>query len=773
MKRILFLLPLFIAQIAFGQGTVNLSVEVHDSKQKPVSGATILLIETSTQERIEKTASVMGKADFVLDHGMLWKLYVNNFDMDREIEVPERGTSNRRMSLNYNPAFANRKAQQTVDRFNYSWSEQYFTGNEPPAKGKAMVRVKVKSRSGYAQKGVQVRMVHVASKSGFTASTDSKGMASFMLDLGQSYDVDVEDVLNISYVDVKNRPGMVLTSTVEYDKPKVNETVNGDTIVQHILKDEAASGRAFYTITVNKSGVGIGSNETVYLEEIHGKKVYVGYTNEAGEVSFLLPIGKKYMIHFNYQRDVDVIDLSKVFGYVNGAMEMTYNPNPKLEHPELFIPAKEELFLVEFENFLAKQYPAQLKPNKVGLFLKWGNKFNPKTKEALLEIGYTAAGDGIELPGNYSFILDRSGSMAGYYRIEMLKKSLIALVNQLNPGDYISVYAFDDKMELIFPHQKLGSKKKELVAAIEKIEAGGGTNMLEAMKAGYEAVMRQYSEKQNNRVILLSDGYDSNQPEVLEAAQKPYNDKVLCTSVGVGEDYNYSLLKLLAEKGRGVVHHVADSAAFMDAFLKQVLKEMQPVAYNVRLEVSFNDALKCEQLYGKTPLPGSKNPLIYHIPNLYDGANEVALALFTLKASNPEIANQPIKVRILYKEEIDGEDKVVEQTIAPEWQEGNGQLKLVVEAEQKKLYAIAEINRALKVMSDAYTAGNNERAQEVLEETIDRMNELYPKAKDADVTKLMDSMEGYLEAFKNLARKKGIQQKKARRYVPFFFLCIE
>jgi len=230
----------------------------------------------------------------------------------------------------------------------------------------------------------------------------------------------------------------------------------------------------------------------------------------------------------------------------------------------------------------------------------------------------------------------------------------------------------------------------------------------------------------------------------------------------VGEDYNYPLLKLLAEKGRGVVHHVADSAAFREVFLKKVLNELKPVAYDVRLEVSYNPVLKCEQLYGKTPLPGSKNPLIYEIPNLYNGANQVALALFTLQKSNPEVVNQPIKVRISYKEEIDGPDKIVEQSIAPEWQDGSGNLKLVVEAEQKKLYAMAELNRALKVMSDAYSLGDNARAQEVLEETITRMKDLYPKSEDADVQKLVDSMEGYLEAYKNLARKNRLNQKKGR-----------
>lgn len=752
----LFLLPGYL----MAQGEVNLIVQVKDSKQKAMSGAIIALVETAGGQRIEKTADGMGKATFVITEGKFWKLFVNNYDMDREIEVPEAGRSNRNMSLTYNPELADRHANQSFDRTGFVWTPQTYTGNEAPLAGKAMLRVKVTTRAGQPQKGITVRLLNASTKTGFTAITGTNGMANFMADMGKSYDIDVAEVLNISYVDVKNKPNLVLTSTVQYDAPKINETRYGDTIVQRILKEEAASGRAFYVLKITRYGEGIAPDETVYLQEIHGKDVYVGYTDAQGEVKFLLPIGKKYMVHFNFEKDVDVIDLSKVFGYVNGGMELTYRPNPKLENPELFIPKKEELFLVEFEQFLQKQYPAPTKPEKVGIFLRWGNAFNAQSTEALLEIGYTAKGEGMEIPGNYSFVLDRSGSMSGYYRIEMLKKSLIDLVKILSPNDYVSVIAYDDEMEIVFSHQKLGNNKQALIAAIEKIESRGGTNMLESMKKGYEFVMSKYAKNQNNRVILLTDGYDSNEPEVLEKAQEPYNDKIVCTSVGVGEGYNYALLKILAEKGRGVLHHVADSADFMEVFLKRITKELHPVAYDVKLEVSFNDKLICEHLYGKTPLPGSTNPLKYRVPNLYDGANQVALALFTLKKADPSIQNEPIIVRIRYKEKLDGPELVAEEKIFPEWQEGTGKLKIAVEKEQKKLYAIAEINRALKVMSDAYEAGDNAKAEKVLIETMDRMRELYPLADDKDIKALMDSMDGYLVAFKNLANKKALKKKK-------------
>ncbi|MDX5319992.1 MAG: hypothetical protein LPK45_02870, partial [Bacteroidota bacterium] len=183
-------------------------------------------------------------------------------------------------------------------------------------------------------------------------------------------------------------------------------------------------------------------------------------------------------------------------------------------------------------------------------------------------------------------------------------------------------------------------------------------------------------------------------------------------------------------------------------------------AYEVRLEIEFPDEFTCQQVYGKKPIPGTVNPLKFQLPNLYNGANQVALAILELKNAIPEIAQKPVKVRIRYKEKIDGPDVFVEQIIYPEWEEGDGHLRIAIEKEQKKLYAIAEMNRAIKVMSDEYSAGNHANAQKILEETIQRIRELYPDAKDKDVKALFDSMEGYLEAFKNLSRKRELGIKK-------------
>lgn len=766
MTRILFplLFLLFLPEILAAQGTVEVSVLVYDGKRKALSSVSVYFIETSTGEKIESKTDATGTAKFTVDKGKEWQLYVIDQKMDNILEVPDQGMMQRKMTVTYNPALARRESEQSFDRTGYQWSEQKYKSSDAPLAGKALLKVKVISREGVSQKNVKVNVVNVKEKTGYTASSGEAGIACFMVDLGKKYDIDVEGLLNVSYADVRNRPDLILTVTCFYDKPKVEEQRYGDTIVQRITKEAPASGRAFYTVTVLWKDKTPAANETVYLAELYGKDVYVGYTDASGVVKFMLPLGKKYMVHFNFEKDVDVIDLSNTRGYVSGGLEVTYRPNPKLEHPELFIPGREQLFLVEFENFLQKQYPKPKAPDKVGIFLKWGGKMNANSKEALLEIGYKAQLTGTQtMPGNYSFVIDRSGSMAGYYRLEKLKESLVELAKLLKPDDFVSMVTYDDDMEVIFPHQKLGNNRQALIEAIQKIEAGGGTSMLEAMKKGYEFVMSKYSPQLNNRVILLTDGWDSNQPEVLEAAQQPYNSKINCTAVGVGEDFNYALLQILAEKGRGTLHFVGDSADFNKVFLTDIMKTIQLVGYDVSLEIEYPDKVVFKHLYGKEPLPGSKNPVKYALPSLYDGQNRVALALFELQKPDADIQKTPVKVRIRYKEAVTGKEVVVEELIYPEWEEYTGTKPLVVEAEQKKLYAIAEINRALKVMADAYGSGDNETARKTLEQTMQRMKELYPNAEDEDVKKLMAQMELYLEAFKNLAKKNEIKNTPKKK----------
>jgi len=75
--------------------------------------------------------------------------------------------------------------------------------------------------------------------------------------------------------------------------------------------------------------------------------------------------------------------------------------------------------------------------------------------------------------------------------------------------------------------------------------------------------------------------------------------------------------------------------------------------------------------------------------------------------------------------------------------ESTGQLELVMESEQKKLYAIAIMNQSLKVMADAFSQDDFVKAQKAVIRAMEQIKELYPKAKDEDVANLYKRLQEY------------------------------
>jgi hypothetical protein len=82
-----------------------------------------------------------------------------------------------------------------------------------------------------------------------------------------------------------------------------------------------------------------------------------------------------------------------------------------------------------------------------------------------------------------------------------------------------------------------------------------------------------------------------------------------------------------------------------------------------------------------------------------------------------------------------------------QWQPGSQTPELVTERHQKKLWAIATINQALKVMAEAYAQGHNDQALQTLLSTRTQMQQLFPQADDKDVKKLINELDIYVRAF--------------------------
>ena len=88
------------------------------------------------------------------------------------------------------------------------------------------------------------------------------------------------------------------------------------------------------------------------------------------------------------------------------------------------------------------------------------------------------------------------------------------------------------------------------------------------------------------------------------------------------------------------------------------------------------------------------------------------------------------------------------------WVPATQNFEIILEAQHKKMYAIAVLNQSLKVMAEAFAANDNQKALHEIQYTIFQIKALYPEAKDVDVEKLVRSATDYSIALTQLIKNR-------------------
>ena len=70
----------------------------------------------------------------------------------------------------------------------------------------------------------------------------------------------------------------------------------------------------------------------------------------------------------------------------------------------------------------------------------------------LIEAMPTGVVANVQMPLNFSLVLDHSGSMSGA-KLDNLKEAAKLAVDQMGPQDWISIVIFDDKVKVVVPGQ--------------------------------------------------------------------------------------------------------------------------------------------------------------------------------------------------------------------------------------------------------------------------------------------------------------------------------
>ena len=176
-------------------------------------------------------------------------------------------------------------------------------------------------------------------------------------------------------------------------------------------------------------------------------------------------------------------------------------------------------------------------------------------------------------PLNFCLVLDRSGSMAGA-KIQSLKEAVSDVIGALRPQDVVSIVLFDDTVQVLVPAQA-ADDIAALQNAIERIAEQGGTAMSLGLEAGLAELQKFQTPDRVGRVLLLTDGQTwGDEDKCRDLAAQIGALGVPITALGLGDEWNETLLDDLAAASNGQSDYIADPDQ-IGAYFKQTLQTAQ------------------------------------------------------------------------------------------------------------------------------------------------------------------------------------------------------
>lgn len=206
---------------------------------------------------------------------------------------------------------------------------------------------------------------------------------------------------------------------------------------------------------------------------------------------------------------------------------------------------------------------------------------------------------GRSMPLNLCLVLDQSGSMEGR-SLSTVKQAAQRLIENLSPGDRISIVTFNHKAKVLLPNQIIDDPAS-LRVPLQSLEASGGTAIDEGLRVGIEEIAKG-KQGAISQIFLLTDGENEHgdNDRCLKLAHLAIDYGLTINSLGFGNYWNQDVLEQIADAGNGTLSYIqvpeqattefnrlferAESVGLTNAFLSLKLApgtrlaELKPVA---------------------------------------------------------------------------------------------------------------------------------------------------------------------------------------------------
>jgi Ca-activated chloride channel family protein len=219
-----------------------------------------------------------------------------------------------------------------------------------------------------------------------------------------------------------------------------------------------------------------------------------------------------------------------------------------------------------------------------------------KPQHRLVRIGLQARRVHLENlpPSNFVFLLDVSGSMTPENKLPMVKAAMRMLVNELRPKDHVAIVVYAGSAGLVLP-STAGNQKETILAAIDRLEAGGSTAGGAGIRRAYDEAVANFIRGGNNRVILATDGDFnvgvSSDAEMVRLIEEKRQTGVFLTVLGVGEgNLQAAKMEKLADHGNGNYAYLDNILEARKVLVHELGGTLYTVAKDVKIQVEWNPA---------------------------------------------------------------------------------------------------------------------------------------------------------------------------------------
>ncbi|MEO1598986.1 MAG: VWA domain-containing protein [Pseudomonadota bacterium] len=267
---------------------------------------------------------------------------------------------------------------------------------------------------------------------------------------------------------------------------------------------------------------------------------------------------------------------------------------------EGILPPRDAVRVEEMINYFAYDYPA---PDSLETPFRADVAITPTPWNAGTELlriglqGYALPAD--ERPrANLVFLIDSSGSMNRPDKLPLLINAFRLLVETLGPEDRVSIVAYAGSAGTVLEPTE-ASEKGKILAALERLSAGGSTAGGEGIRQAYALAEANFDDEGVNRVFLATDGdfnvgiRDTNELESF--VERKRAGGVLLSVLGFGRgNLNDQLMQALAQAGNGQALYIDTLAEAQKALVEEAGGSLFPIAKDVKIQIEFNSAAVSE-----------------------------------------------------------------------------------------------------------------------------------------------------------------------------------